>query len=307
MTDWTGLVMERQARLVSSDEYMGHLEGFYQRYLDDISYNMTSPTDDSLDAHIGNSNYYNKGAVAGSLLDLEIRHYTGGQRGMFDVLRGLKSEFGGTGKGHTLDDMERLCLKQVEGSSAGEGRIKEFFDTHLRGREAMDIQGALAHVGYKIEQQPKMVEPATLELFEGARLAVQADGDLGLVKCSHEHGHHHHHHEPAKKAFLPTLGVRLKQKGEGQWRLDGVSRDSAAGDAGLLEFRGKAIQDISFDEDSGEMYFRFEKPDMFTGETRVHEFRVKERPAMVNKMVEVDNPSPEQLALRAAWQDARLG
>ena len=33
--------------------------------------------------------------VAASLLDLELRHYSQGQKGLFDVLRGLKRDFGG--------------------------------------------------------------------------------------------------------------------------------------------------------------------------------------------------------------------
>lgn len=302
ITDWAGVILERQSGLMSPQEYLGHVEGFYQRYLDDISHNMTSPTDDSLDAHIGNSNYYNKGAVAGSLLDLEMRNATGGQRGMFDVLRALKDEFGGTGQGHTLDDMERLCLAQVKDSPEGSQRISDFFNKSLRGREPMDIKGALAHVGYTLDDEVETTDPATLELFDNSTLRVESDGNLGLVKCSHEHHHHHHHdhEEKPKKAYLPTLGVKLEPKGE-QWKLSGVSRDSTAGQAGLRSFRGKLIKELSFDEETRQMRFVFEKEDMFSGEMETHEIFVGEGAATVSKIDEVEQPSPAQLALRKSW------
>lgn len=304
ITDWTGVMLERQAGLITPEQYADRLEGFYNRYQEDISYNMTSPTDDSMDAHIGNSNYYNKGAVAGSLLDLEIRHFTGGARGMFDVLRGLKDEFGGTGKGHTLDDVERVCMSQVRGNAEGEAAISSFFQKHLRGREPMDIQGALAHVGYQMQEQPATTEPAALDLGDGTELMVQNDGDLELGKCVHAQGHEHTEDE-AKTASLPTLGVRIASLGEGKgWKLEGVDRDGPAGEAGLLEFRGKPIKQLSYDEKSGEMHFGFEKADMFTGETRSYEFAVKGTPATVHKLVALENPTPRQAALRQGWLDA---
>jgi predicted metalloprotease with PDZ domain len=157
VTDWTGTVLERQAGMLNFGQYGKILEGFYDRYDRNMAQNPTSPLEDSKEAHSGNSNYYNKGAVAASLLDLEIRHHTGNQKGMFDVIRDLKDEFGGTGRGHTLDDMERLTLKQVQGNEAGEKRIQEFYDRHLRGREAMDINRSLAHVGYQTVEVEKPI------------------------------------------------------------------------------------------------------------------------------------------------------
>lgn len=301
VTDWTGVVLERQARLMSEPEYLGHLEGFYQRYLTDISYDMSSPTDDSLDAHIGNSNYYNKGAVAGSLLDLEMRHYSGGERGMFDVLRALKDEFGGSGRGHTLDDMERLCLQQVKDSPEGQRRITEFFDKHMRDRQPLDIEGALAHVGYRLQEALEEADPEFIDLFsETEGLQVRADGHLGLVKCSHEHGHDHEHEKKDKKAFLPTLGLQLKQGSKG-WKIGGVRRDSAAGEAGLAAFSGEYIKEPAYDEEKRQLSFSVQAEDMFTGLTETHHFVLDEKPATVMKLVAVDEPTPEQLALREQW------
>lgn len=305
ITDWAGVILERQSGLMSSQEYLEHLEGFYQRYLDDISHNMTSPTDDSLDAHIGNSNYYNKGAVAGSLLDLEMRHYSGGERGMFDVLRSLKEEFGGTGQGHTLDDMERLCLEQVKDSPEGAARISEFFEKNLRGREPMDINGALAHVGYELREEVETTDPASLTMFDNSTLRVESDGDLHLVKCSHEHPHSHDHvhdHGPTK-AYLPTLGVKIESNGD-KWKLSSVSWDGPAGQAGLASFQGQTAKELSFDEDTRQMKFVFDQEDMFSGEMETQEVFVPEGQATVFKMTEAAQPSQEQRTLRDAWLQA---
>jgi predicted metalloprotease with PDZ domain len=153
VTDWTGTVLERQAGMLNGDQYKTILEGFYDRYQRNMAKRPTSPTEDSREAHLGNSNYYNKGAVAASLLDLEIRHYTDNQRGFFDVIRDLKDEFGGTGRGHTLDDMERLSLNQVKGNPDGEARVREFYQKHLRGQEPMEIDRSLALVGLQLEAE----------------------------------------------------------------------------------------------------------------------------------------------------------
>ena len=297
VTDWTGGVLERQAGLMTGPQYVEHLQNYFNRYVTDMDHDHTSPTDDSLDAHCGNSKYYNKGAVAASLLDLELRHHTGGQRGLFDVLRGLKRDFGGTGVGFALDDMERLSLEQVKGNSAGEARVQEFFDKHLRGRQEFDLNRSLAHVGYRVEKVLKDVERecspcSAIKAWPSTRwarsLLVETPG------------------MPDEEADLPTLGLSMKSGSEG-WEVLGVKHGGPAFDAGLGHFEGKTAKELSFDEETGVMTFHFEEPDMFTGEMEKHMVRVPSIPAEELRLVPVDEPTPAQLALRGGWQAGTLG
>lgn len=295
VTDWTGAVLERQAEMMTAPQYVKHLENYFNRYVTDMEHDHTSPTDDSLDAHCGNSKYYNKGAVAASLLDLELRRHSQGKRGLFDVLRGLKRDFGGTGRGHTLDDMERLSLEQVQGNPTGEARVKEFFDKHLRGREAFDLDRSLAHVGYRVEKVLKDVEPGVFALFGDQSLAIDAQGSLSLVATPEE---------PDKEADLPTLGMSLKSADKG-WKIVGVEHGGPAFDAGLGHFVGETTTGLSYDEDTGVLTLQFKKADMFTGVDERHTVMVPSIPAEELRLVRVDNPTQEQLALRRDWEAGR--
>ncbi len=269
VTDWAGVQLERQAGLLSQEHYLDHLQGFYRRYQSDLEHNPTSPTDDSLDAHIGISNYYNKGAVAATLLDLEIRQASAGKACFFDVLRDLKEEFGGTGRGHTLDDIERLSQKAA--GPPGKERIQEFFARHLRGREPFDLNRSLTHVGLELVEVEK--EPAT-PLDEGGPLE------------------------------LAQFGLTLKPNQDGRLAVDRVERGGPAYRAGLADFRGQLVQNLDAQEalaDSTCATFTFETEDRFTGKTVTRTVQLSAEPATETILQSVDQPTPAQLALRRLW------
>ncbi|MCA9781325.1 MAG: hypothetical protein KC800_31620, partial [Candidatus Eremiobacteraeota bacterium] len=250
VTDWTGTVLERQAGMLSGDQYKEILQGFYDRYHRNMSERPTSPTEDSREAHLGNSNYYNKGAVAASLLDLEIRHFTDNKRGFFDVIRDLKDEFGGTGRGHTLDDMERLTLKQVKGSAEGKARVREFYDKHLRGDQPMEIDRSLALVGMQLKPSDKTFIPFSMSLPGGSSLLVDTTGTLSVGEP--ETGN------PVKtKARIESLGLTLHNSEEGLV-VARVWNNGPAASSGLKAFEGKAIESLRVDSKTGEVALQFE-------------------------------------------------
>ena len=249
----------------------------------------TSPTEDSREAHLGNSNYYNKGAVAASLLDLEIRHYTDNQRGFFDVIRDLKDEFGGTGRGHSLDDMERLTLKQVKGSAEGESRVREFYDKHLRGGEPMEIDRSLALVGMQLKPVAKSFAPFHLSLPGGNALLVDESG--GLSNGTAEPGT-----TTKTKARVDALGVTLHNSQDGLV-VTRVWTDGPAAKAGLKGYEGKALESLRVDPDTGVVEMRFDEENPISITPR--------RPSEL-KLASADNLNGRQIALRGPWEQGRL-
>ncbi len=298
VTDWTASVLERQAGQLSFDQYGQVLEGFYNRYQQNMAERPTSPTEDSRQAHQGNSNYYNKGAVAASLLDLEIRHSSNNQRGMFDVIRDLKDEFGGTGRGHTLDDMERLTLQQVKGNPEGEARIQDFYDRHLRDRQPMDIDRSLSYVGFQMDTVGKTTQPFQVKGPGGRVLNVESDWGLSTSTAMSE--------SPVKKkAVLAPLGLTVTSTNEG-FELTRVKENGPAGRAGLYEFQGNTAKDLSFDEKRGLFSVTVSVPDPATGTSLDKVFDFAPEKPVEYKLVASENATGAQLALRQAWQKGLL-
>lgn len=290
VTDWTGTVLERQAGMLDFSQYKGILEGFYDRYHRNMTERPSSPTEDSREAHLGNSNYYNKGAVAASLLDLEIRHATDNKRGFFDVIRDLKDEFGGTERGHTLADMERLTAKQVKGNPDGEARIREFYQRHLRGSEPMEINRSLALVGFQLKEVAKEVSPFSVSLPDGTDLKVNQEGFLSQGAASIDGVR-------KRKARIESLGLTLDNTSDGL-KVSRVWSDGAAESAGLKAHEGKAVESLTVDPTTGNVELRFKDFE--------NTFNLTPQRPTEFKLVSADNPTGEQLALRQPWEMARL-
>lgn len=289
VTDWTGSVLERQAGMLNLDQYRGVLNGFYDRYHRNMAERPSSPTEDSREAHLGNSNYYNKGAVAASLLDLEIRHHTGNQRGFFNVIRDLKDEFGGTGKGHTLDDMERLTVNQVKDNPEGVERVREFYKRHLRNGEPMEIDRSLALIGYQLKRVPKTSTPFSIGLPGGSSLTVDGQGRLGQGSPDPETLR-------KSKARIESLGLSLHKTEEGLQ----LARVSPGGPAGELKAcEGQLVEGLQVGADQRVKL-------TLKGKEGPRSYSLTPEPPGEYQMVPTENPTGQQLFLRQAWEQARL-
>lgn len=297
-TDWAGKRLELLAGLATPQEHVAHYERILQRYLTDYAHNATSPTDDSLDAHVGNSNFYNKGAVAAAVLDLELRALTGGKRDFFDVLQALKEEFGGTGEGFTLDDVQRLT-EQVAGPAPGaRERVAALFDDHFRDRKPFDLNASLSHVGYALVEKLDGFPEGAIALG-GTGLST---GPRGELQVSSEASN-----AAPQRTSLPGLGVTLVPK-EGQAiEIGPVAQGSAAQRAGLGAFTGSVAQGVEVQSENGKVtavVFTFESKDDFTGESETHTVSVAPEQPTRTVLEEIANPSAEQLARRAEWLNA---
>ena len=85
--------------------------------------------------------YYDKGALLGLLLDLEIRKRSGGAKSLDDVMRYLYAEFFKKNRNYGPGDFQKAS-ELMAGAS-----LEEFFSKYVRGKEELDYNAALASSG----------------------------------------------------------------------------------------------------------------------------------------------------------------
>ena len=90
------------------------------------------------------SDYYEKGAAASLVLDLEIRHSTGGARSFADVMRGLYRRFPRTGRGYTNADVRNLVVE------AGGKVMEPVFDSLVNGTAPIAWERVLGYAGLEL-------------------------------------------------------------------------------------------------------------------------------------------------------------
>ena len=114
--------------------------------------------------------YYDKGAILGLLLDLEIRKRTTGAKSLDDVMRYLYLEFYKKNRNYTPQDFQKAC-ELVAGAS-----LEQFFASYIRGREELDYNSAFAAAGLRLDTAgaSEATEPEA-RVYLGADLAQQQD------------------------------------------------------------------------------------------------------------------------------------
>lgn len=100
------------------------------------------PDENSVNTSIS---YYDKGAIVGLLLDLEIRRRSGGAHSLDDVMRALYRDFFKKGRNYTPEDFQRTA------EAAAGASLEEFFRRYVRGREELDYDAALAWAGLHLD------------------------------------------------------------------------------------------------------------------------------------------------------------
>ncbi len=119
--------------------------------------------------------YYDKGAILGLLLDLEIRKRSNGAKSLDDVMRHLYNEFYKKDRNYTPSDFQKVS-ELMAGSS-----LEEFFAKYVRGREELDYNASLNAAGLRLDTSgtaggAKPAEKAYLGadlVQEGERLIVR--------------------------------------------------------------------------------------------------------------------------------------
>ncbi|MBI4564945.1 MAG: M61 family metallopeptidase [Planctomycetes bacterium] len=110
--------------------------------------------------------YYEKGALVGLCLDLEIRHRTRNRRSLDDIMRFLWTDF--AKKGRRLEEDEFRSV--VEGVAGGSYR--DFFDRYVDGVDEVPFEVFLRHAGLELTLEPPKGEDAKDEPKEIAWLGL---------------------------------------------------------------------------------------------------------------------------------------
>lgn len=118
--------------------------------------------------------YYDKGALIGLLLDLEIRRRSDGARSLDDVMRALYADFAKRGRNYTPEDFQRAAERAAGGS------LEEFFRRYVRGREELDYDAALAWAGLRLDRASTAAgRPAPQEAHLGVTFARDGEQVVG--------------------------------------------------------------------------------------------------------------------------------
>ena len=178
--------------------------------------------------------YYEKGALLGLLLDLEIRRRSGGVRSLDDVMRALYQDFFKQNRNYTPEDFQRTAERAAGGS------LEEFFRRYVRGREELDYDTALAWVGLRLDTASDAAgRPAPAVADLGAALE-EKDGRLTVKNvpagtASYEQGLSAADQIVAVDGYRATLAFlneRLSDKSPGE-------------QLALTVFRGDELRTIS--------------------------------------------------------------
>ncbi|MFN8606798.1 MAG: hypothetical protein U0931_04660 [Vulcanimicrobiota bacterium] len=285
--EWAAMELQRKSGQMSQAQYVRMLQDQFRGYQAAYAQDPSNARENSLDAHLGNSGFYNKGAVTCALLDLELKLASGGQKGLFDVFRQLKDEFGGSNDFWRLEDVERLAVGLAEPNSS---RIRSFFQDYLRDHKPFDFEGILGQVGMQWRERGDRFSPGQLQL-DGQILSSDARAQVSLTKA-----------EGVAKAgslTLPAFGLTLAESDRGEVKIASVTAGGAAADEGAGLFLGQPVKLV--EADAGRLRLEVQAMDPFNGETRKRQLDIPARPSTQAFLEEIPGSGSQMEALRQAW------
>lgn len=174
-----GFINDKQFlnELATSFQSLQNRPGRFQTSLEEASFDSWikgyRPDENSINREIS---YYDKGAIVGALLDLEIRNSTKGAKSLDDVMRYLYAEFYKKNRNYTPQDFQKVC-EMIAGNSLG-----KFFDSYVRGKNEIDYNTFLSVAGLRLDKfggqpQSRLKESAYFGanlVQEGERLIVRS-------------------------------------------------------------------------------------------------------------------------------------
>ena len=156
VTSYYEAVFPRRAGLMTDRQYLdgrardiqalqntpGRLEQSAEESSFDAWIKYYRPDENSVNSSVS---YYDKGAILGMLLDLEIRRRSNNSHSLDDVMRALYNDYFKRGRNYTPEDFQR------EAERAAGTSLEEFFKAYVRGREELDYNAALEWVGLRLD------------------------------------------------------------------------------------------------------------------------------------------------------------
>ncbi|PYS82412.1 MAG: peptidase M61 [Acidobacteria bacterium] len=180
-TDYYANLFLRRAGLTTDKQYLDDVARAFQNLQNTPGRLEQSAEESSFDAWIkyyrpdensinSSVSYYDKGAILGLLLDLEIRKRSNGAHTLDDVMRALYNDFYKRGRNYTPEDFQRTA-EAAAGTS-----LEDFFSRYVRGREELDYNAALDVAGLRLDTASAPDgRPAAEEAYLGATLDQTGD------------------------------------------------------------------------------------------------------------------------------------
>lgn len=268
VTDYYSALSSCRAGLVSKDDFLNKLSRTISFHKNNDARLWISAEQASFTTWLGyedrlpfSVDYYSKGQLLGLLLDLEIRAATKNTKSLDDVMRSLYFDFYKKGKGFTDPALEALISRM-----AGRG-FKDFFAKYVSGVDELPYNEALRRAGYQ------------LDLTETRE---------------------------------PVLGVQTMYDGD-QVRVTGVMESSSAAEAGVqpgdtLVSVGSVIASRRHNLAEGfRNMYQNKEGEMLQikvlrrGREMILSAPVRYRVTSSGEIVELANPTAEQLQVRNAW------
>lgn len=176
ITDYYADLVLRRAGLISESEYLTAIARSIQNMQNTPGRLEQSVEESSFDAWVkyyrqdensvnSQVSYYDKGALLGLLLDLEIRKRSRGAKSLDDVMRYLYAEFYKKNRNYGPADFQKACELMAGGS------FEEFFSKYVRGKEELDYNAALEAAGLRLETSAA----ADAKVYFGADVAQEDD------------------------------------------------------------------------------------------------------------------------------------
>jgi predicted metalloprotease with PDZ domain len=185
VTDYYADVTLRRAGLISESDFLTasarsiqalqNTPGRFEQSVEESSFDtwikFYRQDENSVNSQIS---YYDKGAILGLLLDLEIRKRTNGAKSLDDVLRYLYAEFFKKDRNYGPADFQKACELSA-GSS-----LEDFFKKFVRGKDELDYNAALEAAGLRLETSAATGGAPVETVYFGADVAQ--DGDRLIVR-----------------------------------------------------------------------------------------------------------------------------
>ena len=183
ITDYYADLVLRRAGLITESEFLTatarsfqmlqHTPGRLEQSVEESSFDawikFYRQDENSINSQIS---YYDKGAILGLLLDLEIRKRSNNGKSLDDVLRYLYTEFFKKNRNYGPADFQKAA-ELVAGSG-----LEEFFSRYVRGKEELDYNAALEAAGLRLDTNtPPGAGAAADRVVFGADVAEE-DGRL---------------------------------------------------------------------------------------------------------------------------------
>jgi predicted metalloprotease with PDZ domain len=183
ITDYYSDLVLRRAGLITENEFLTATARSIQALQNTPGRLVQSVEESSFDAWIkyyrqdensvnSQISYYDKGAILGLLLDLEIRKRANGAKSLDDVMRYLYAEFFKKNRNYTPADFQKAS-ELMAGVS-----LEDFFSKFVRGKEELDYNGALEAVGLRLETNAGTPASATTpveRVYFGADVTQESD------------------------------------------------------------------------------------------------------------------------------------